>query len=170
VVALTGIAMFVACQVAFVAGILGASLVTRRGRAVHLVQRRMKVALAAGAVTVGCQAVHAVIFRPLLPGWWFAIAAAAVVAPAVALGASARTLLTAASLTAREPDEPSRPLPAWLIAGVALSAVAAVTAGTGAAEGSLVEGLIRGAFEALAIAACFVAFGRRLGLRAYAAV
>jgi hypothetical protein len=57
-----------------------------------------------------------------------------------------------------------------LIAGVAASAVVAVTVGTGFAEGSLVEGLIRGAFEAAAIVACFRAFGRRLGLRVYAEV
>jgi hypothetical protein len=36
------------------------------------------------------------------------------------------------------------------------------------AEGSLVEGLIRDAFEALAIVACFLALGRRLGLRVHA--
>jgi hypothetical protein len=170
VVALTGIAMFVACQVSFVAGILGASLAARRRAAVHLVQRRMTVALAAGAVAVTGQAVHAVFFRPFLPSWWFALAGAAVVASAVALALSARALSSAASLTTREPRVQVHPLPAWVVAGVALSAIVAVTAGTGDAEGSLVEGLIRGAFEAVAIIGCFLAFGRRLGLRDYAEV
>jgi hypothetical protein len=110
------------------------------------------------------------VFRPLLPGWWFALAGVAVLAPAVALAVTARRLDTAASLTARVPAEPVRPLPPWLIACVAASAIVAITAGTGLAEGSFVEGLIRGAFEALAIAACFLALGSRLGLRVYAEV
>jgi hypothetical protein len=170
VVALTGVAMFVACQVSFVAGVLGAAVAARRRSAVHLMQRRMRVAIGAGAVTIAGQAVHALLFRSHLPGWWFAMAGAAVVVAGLALAVSARSLATASTLTARVPDEPVRPLPGWLIAGVAVSAVVAVTAGTGVAEGSLVEGLIRGAFEAAAIVACFRAFGRRLGLRAYAEV
>jgi hypothetical protein len=169
-VMLTGVAMFVACQVSFVAGVLGATVAARRRSAVHLMQRRMRVGIAAGAVTVAGQAVLAILLRSLLPGWWVAMAGSAVVVAGLALAVAARSVETASSLTACVPDELVSPLPAWLIAGIAASAVVAVTAGTGFAEGSVVEGLIRGAFEAAAIVACFRAFGRRLGLRAYAEV
>ena len=52
-----------------------------------------------------------------------------------------------------------------LLVGAAFAAVAAMALGSAVIEGSVAEGLSRGAIEALAIAVCFVSFARRLGLR-----
>ena len=52
-----------------------------------------------------------------------------------------------------------------LLAGVAFAAVTAMALGSAVIEGSLAEGLSRGAIEAIAIASCFALFARPLGLR-----
>jgi hypothetical protein len=166
VVALAGLAIVLGGQVSFVAGVLGASLVARKPTAVRLAQRRMALALAGGGVAVAGQVVDAIALRPLLPVWWFVVALTAAAVPGLALAGSARALRSAASLSARGAVEPIRPLPGTLLVVVAVAAVVAMCFGSAYAEHSWAEGITRAAFEAAAIGACFLAFGRFLGLRA----
>lgn len=164
VVAFAGLGIALGAQVSFVAGVLGVSLVASRGGAVRLAQRRMRVALAGGWVVVGGELVDAVALRPLLPAWWFALALGAAAASAVALAASGRAL-HAAEQIALPHARAVTPLPGPLLAGVAAAAVTAMCVGSAYAEHSWAEGLTRAVFEAVAIGVCFVALGRRLGLR-----
>jgi hypothetical protein len=167
VVALGGLGIALGCQVSFVAGVLGVWPIARAKPALRLVQRRMMLAVAAGGLAVVGEAVDAIAMRPLLPGWWFALAATAAVVPALALAVSARALRSAATLTPAAAESPSecRPLPSALLVGVAVAAVVAMCVGSAYAEHSWSEGLSRGVLEAAAIGGCFVAFGRFLGLR-----
>jgi nucleotide-binding universal stress UspA family protein len=144
---------------------LGVSLVARRSGPVRLAQRRMWTALAGAGVVVAGQLVDAFALRPYLPAWWFSLALAAAAASVAALAASARALRAAGQFAAPE-TRALRPLPGPLQAGAAAAAVAAVCVGSAYAENSWAEGLSRGVLEAIAIGICFLALGRRLGLRA----
>lgn len=165
VIALSGLTMILAGQVAFVAGVLALWHVRRGGDQHRLVQRRLLVALAAASLAVGGEAIHAVLLRPDLAAWWFALACSATVVSAAALALAALTLRRAAALTPSG-GVASAGLPAWFVLGSGLAAITAMTVGTAHAEGSWIEGLIRGAFEGVAFAAGFFALGRALGLRA----
>jgi nucleotide-binding universal stress UspA family protein len=124
----------------------------------------MRTALAGGWIVVAGQLVDAFALRPLLPAWWFALALAATAASAAALAASARALRAAEQIAVLE-TRAFTPLPGTLLVGFAAVAVTAMCIGSAFAEHSWADGLSRGAFEALAIGACFVGLGRRLGLR-----
>ena len=166
VVAAGGVTIMIGAQVAFVAGMLAvAPLVVGRAdqASLLLAQRRLGVALGSASVVIAAELTQTALQRPLLPGWLFACSALAAVAPLPVLLPAARTLRLARRLTPAVPVRGMFPTP--LLAGVAFAAVAAMALGTGAVEGSVAEGLSRGAIEALAIAVCFVLFARRLGLR-----
>ena len=128
-----------------------------------LAQRRLGVALVSAAVVIVAELTQTVAQRPLLPGWLFALSTLAALAPVPVLLPAARTLRIARGLT---PAVPVRGMfAAPLLAGVAFAAVAAMALGSAVVEGSVAEGLSRGAIEAIAIAGCFALFARRLGLR-----
>lgn len=188
-VALTGIVILLAPQVAFVAGMLGAirAYGFRRQREVAvaelaLVQRRMAVGIAAGALTAAVMAAHVALLWSLMPWWWGVVALCSALVPGAALVASALALRGAQGVTPSDPgpaegligDVPARlrprvesiveePRRLLLIVGVPVCLL--VLAGTAHAEQSLLEGLERAVAEALAIAGGFAALGRRLGLR-----
>ena len=127
-----------------------------------LAQRRLGVALVSASVVIVAELTQTVAQGQLLPGWLFALSTIAAVAPLPVLGPAARTLRVAHGLT---PTVPVRGMfGAPLLAGVAVAAVAAMTLGSAVVEGSVAEGLSRGAIEAIAIAGCFAFFARRLGL------
>jgi len=164
VVSLAGLAIVLAAQVAFVAGMLGVSLVARRSDAVRLAQRRMRTALVACAVVVAGQLVDAFALRPFLPTWWFVVALASVGASAAALASSARSVGAASRFAL--PAEPAfAPLPGALLVATGIFAVSLMCLGSAAVEHSWAEGLTRGAVEAAASGGCFLALGRRLALR-----
>jgi hypothetical protein len=162
------LAMVIGAQVAFAAGCLAALRALRAPRDVSLVRRRTGVALAAGAATALGGALYAVNFWGVVPPWWGFLAVAAAAAAAVPLGASALAYAGASRIVVSDRTPPrglstdlgsfARPV----LIGV--GAVAAMTAATAVLEGSLVQGLLRGAFEGLAFAVCFVAFRRYLAL------
>lgn len=163
VVAVAGLAIVVAAQVAFVAGVLavwGQWLATDR----TVVQRRLFVALAAGAVVVAAEAVDVVALRPVLPGWWLAVAVPATALPAAGLGFAGVSLRAAASLLAPRGAAPT-PFSSGAAASVGAAAVVLAALGSTIAERSVAEGLTRGALEAVAFGGCFLALGRFLGIR-----
>jgi hypothetical protein len=181
--ALVGI--FIAPQVALVAGTLGAVRALRRRRArslpaaeIALLHRRAEVALSAGFATVGGLGLYAVDFSRRLPAWLTAATAALAAAAALGLLAAARAVAHGRSLHPAQAgpagdvydDVPllcrrwlrRRP---WLLGAAASLAVGiGMTLFSAHAEHSLLEGLQRGAVEGLAAAAGFALLGRRLGL------
>ena len=166
VIAAGGLTIVIGAQVAFVAGMLAiVPLVLGRSdqASLLLAQRRLGVALVSASVVIVAELTQTVAQRPLLPGWLFALSTIAAVAPLPVLAPAARTLRIARGLT------PTVPVPgmfgAPLLVGVAVAAVAAMALGSAVVEGSVAEGLSRGAIEAIAIAGCFALFARRLGLR-----
>jgi hypothetical protein len=182
VIALTGIPILFAPQVAFVAGALGAirGYHLRRGGSADglaLVQHRLWVGVVAAAVTAAFMLAQVVVLWGRMPDWWRAVALAAVVAPTAALAAAALALHRAGRVTSGdasaaeglETDVPwfreivARPLALLAVVGVPVCLV--VFAGTAHAESSLLEGLERGVAEALAILAGFALLGRRLRIR-----
>lgn len=162
-----GLAIALGGQVAFVAGVLALWLVLQRPRdpqELRLAQHRIGVALAAGVVVIIGEATQAVALQPLLTAWWFAFSLAAVSVPVVALAGAARGVRAAAAVTpavAPVPRPFSRPLVVAICAGV----VALMTIGSAFAERSWAEGVTRGVIEGVAFAVCFLALGRRLGIR-----
>ena len=166
IVALAGLAAVFAGQVAFVAGVLGAALWLRRPGQLWLVQRRMAVAIAAAWVVVLADGVDAIALQPRMPGWWFAFALSATLASALALAGGSHVLRRATTLT---PARFRRAAAGWdrmSVLAVWFAAVAAMALGSALAERSWIEGAFRGGFEVLAFGVGFLAFGRRLGLRA----
>jgi hypothetical protein len=166
VASLGGLTMALAGQVALVAGLLALwrALLGPEGGDMRIVQRRIGVALAAGAVVVAGHAAQTAALQPFLPAWWAALALPALTVPLLALGASARELQGAVALTCGVPlARRSFPWPLVLATGGA--AVLLVTVGSAFAEHSWNEGVTRGAFELVAFGGCFAALGRYLGLR-----
>jgi hypothetical protein len=169
ILALAGLAAVFAGQVAFVAGVLGASLWLRRPGELRLVQRRMSVAIAAASVVVIADGVDAVALQARMPAWWFAFAVSATLVSAAALAGAAHGLRAATTLT---PARFERPAAGWggtWVLAVWCAAVAAMTLGSAVAERSWIEGVFRGGIELVAFGAGFLAFGRLLGLRRSAA-
>lgn len=178
------VALFVGPQLALVSGGLAGLRVLRRRRAallpaaeLRLVRRRAGVALGAGAATAGGLVAYALDLSGPLPGWWVALTAGLAGCALVWLAAAALVLHAAARIVTAVPgpagglgdDLPAlralavRPLALW---GVTVALVGALaTAGFALAEASALEGLERGLAEALALTACFVAVGRRVGVR-----
>ena len=169
-VVLGTLGMIVGAQVAFAAGCLAAIRALRFGgvRDVALVRRRVAVALGAGIVTAAGSALYAVNFSAAVPHWWALLTVGGACVALVPLAAAAVALRRAGALVVSREDAP-RGLSADLgpLAHPALvggAAACAMVAGTALLEGSLVEGLLRGAFEAAAFVACFVALRRPLAL------
>lgn len=155
VVALAGLGIVLGAQVAFVSGSL-AIWGLHRGTALGLVQRRVVVALAAGAVVLGGELVDVLSTR----AWWYALA----MTPAPALAGSAHAVREAAAIT-RTGGGVGLAFTRSFVAAIGVAAALLVTVGSAIAERSWVEGSTRGAFEAVAFTVCFLALGRRLGIR-----
>jgi hypothetical protein len=182
IVPIAGILILGACQVAFVAGILGLARMLRIGRDapaadLRLVQRRMGMAVAAAALTALAMLVHAVVLWGLMPWWWDAVALTGSALPLAALAVAATAIGSAHELTPAggppaglEADFPhvlaplvSRP---YLLAVVVGGAATLLALGGGAyAEGSLMEGAVRAAFEGVVFVVCFAALARPLAIR-----
>jgi len=178
------LAILIGPQVALVGGTLAAWRALRRRREavlpaaeVALVRARAQVGLAAGAVTAGGLLLYTADFIGVLPAWWLALSgglAAAAMAALVAARqvlAGSRATVVAAGGPAGDIFDDIRPLRAlrghplllWLSA--ALSCGGLVTIAAWHAEHSLVEGLERGLFEAVALSIGFAALGRKIGAR-----
>ncbi len=181
------LALLCAPQVALVSGLLAAARALLRRRAIvmpdaelALIHRRCLIAAGAGLVTCAGILLYTVNFSAELAGWWLWTQAAAAVGAglglALAIRGSLRSRLTVGG-TAGEPGSlldhlapgfdavlPVRDLRTYPRRAAVLAAAAVVvgtTLFTAQAEGSLVEGLERGGFEAIFIAAG-VAVARRL--------
>jgi hypothetical protein len=164
---LGGLAIVLGVQIALVAGLLAVWRVLRGTTGLgdlRLVQRRVGVGLAGGGVVLAGQAVQAGAMQPLQPTWWLFVAVPALVVPALALGGAAHELRGAVSIT-RAVQPARRAFPQPFVVALGVGAVALVSIGSAFAEHSWSEGLTRGAFEAVAFAGCFAAFGRYVGIR-----
>jgi hypothetical protein len=178
------VAMVIGAQVALVSGTLAAWRALRRRREpslpaaeIALIQRRTRLALAAGLTTTAAMLLYVVNFISVLPAWWLALsgAFAAVASGALVAAWRANAHSSATVSVAQGPagdvfDDlpPLRALRAHPLGLVTLAALAvggAMTLVVWHAEHSLIEGLERGGFEALALAACFALFGRAIGAR-----
>ena len=177
------LALVFAPQVALVAGCLALLRVVRRrgpnvlpAAEVALVRRRTMVALVAGALTAAGIVAYALDVSARVPAWWFAFAVAAGLVSLLALAAAAvplvRTRATVA-LTAGPAGDVFDDLPplgalrrhAHPAAALAVLATGTITtAWVAHVERSLAEGLQRGTAEALAMAVCYLALARTLGL------
>jgi hypothetical protein len=167
IVSLGGLGVVFGGQVSFVSGVLALWDALRRPRTpaeLRLVQRRTGVALAAGGFALASHAVQTVAAAPLMSNLWLALAIPASVVPALALGSAAHGLRGAIALTpAARPT--ARPFPRRLVLAIGAAAVTVMVVGSAFAEHSWVEGLSRGALEAIGFAICFAIFGGRLGIR-----
>jgi hypothetical protein len=163
VVGVAGLAIVLAAQVAFVAGVL-AVWEQWLGADRALVQRRLLVALSAGALVVAAEAVDVGALAPLLPRWWLAVALPATVVPTAAL-ASAGVSLRSAAVLASPHVAPPAPFARGSVVSIGAAVVLVMAVGSAVAERSLSEGVFRGAFEAVAFAGGFLALGRFLGIR-----
>lgn len=177
--------MFVAPQVALVAGTLAALRAIRRRRVrclpaaeLALIRRRARIGLRAGLATVAGLELDVVDFSSVLPAWYLTLVGGLAAAAGVALlGASARLARSRAlvSGTAGGAGDVYDDLPLirwdwlrrgpWRLGATASLGVALVmTAFEVHAEHSLTEGVQRGAFEGLAAAVGFVLLGRMIGV------
>jgi hypothetical protein len=130
----------------------------------RLVQQRIGVALVAGAVVVLGEATQVGAERPALSPWWFAAALAAVAVSAAGLGRAAVDLHGAVAITPRHVTR-HRAFPRYLVLAIGAGVVLLMGVGSAFAERSAGEGLARGVIEGAAFAVCFVALGRRVGIR-----
>jgi hypothetical protein len=185
------LAMLVAPQFALVAGTLAAlrALTRRRATALPaaelaLIRRRASVALAAGLATVAGLELYVIDFSARLPVWWLALIGGLTGVAGAELVAECRRLSRARTIRSDVPgpagdvydDLPPlrrswlRRHPWRLGALASLGAGVAIAAFTGHAEHSLVEGVERGLFEAVAAALGFAALGKAIGVAPPAAV
>jgi hypothetical protein len=180
------IGLFVAPQVALVAGTLAALRAVRRRREttlpaaeLGLIRRRARVALGAGYGVVAGLGLYMINFGHVLPVWWLALVGVLSALAAGTLSAAATSLARAGSVISGAgggagdvfDDLPLigvrwlrvRP---WLL-GAAASVVAAIvfTVFEAHAEHSWIEGIQRGAFEGLAAGVGFALLGRGIGVR-----
>ena len=177
--------MFIAPQVALVAGTLAALRAARRRRArtlpaaeLALIRRRAWVGLGAGIATVAGLELYVADFSSVLPGWWLALVGGlAAVAGAALLVASVRLARAGAIVTRTGgcAGDVFDDLPAirwsWLRAhpwrlGIIASLIVAVamTLLGWHAEHSLIEGVERGVLEGLAAATGFALLGTAIGV------
>jgi hypothetical protein len=167
IASLAGLTMALAGQVAVVAGVLALWASLMRSGApeeLRLIQRRLGIALAAGAVVLAGQAVQGAALAPLLPAWWFAVALPAVLVPGLAIGGAARGLSGAVAVT--PVVEPARRgFPPSLVVAIGVGVVALIGIGSTFSEHSMAEGATRAVLEAVAFGAGFLFLGRRLGIR-----
>jgi Domain of unknown function (DUF1707) len=179
------VGMFVASQVALVAGTLAALRAVRRRRArtlpaaeTALIRRRAWIGLFGGLATVLGLELYVVDFSSVLPAWWLALVAGLAGVAGVALLAAAKRLVGAGAIIAGTggppgnvfDDVPSidwrwlrrRP---WRLGAIAsLTVFLAMTLLGWHAEHSLIEGIERGVIEGLAAAAGFALLGRAIGV------
>ncbi len=177
--------MFVAPQVALVAGTLAAwravchrSARLRPSAELALIRRRAWAALGAGLATVVGIELYVIDFVAVLPVWWLALTAGLAAVAGAALLVAAGELGRAGALRSATPgpagdvfdDVPLinhswlRRYP-WGLGALATLLVGLVmTLFVAHAERSLIEGLERGIAEALAAAAGFVVLGRTIGI------
>jgi hypothetical protein len=180
------IGMFVAPQVALVAGTLAALRAVRRRRErtlpaaeLGLIRRRARVALGAGYGVVGGLGLYMINFGHVLPVWWLALVGGLSALATGALFAASASLARAGSVISAAgggagdvfDDLPLigvrwlrvRP---WLLgAGASVAAAIVFTVFEAHAEHSWIEGIQRGAFEGLAAGVGFVLLGRAIGVR-----
>jgi hypothetical protein len=161
---LGGLTILLGAQVAFVAGMLGLWRFLFSRDESRLVQQRIGVALVAGVVVVAGEATQAVAMRPALPSWWFALALSSAAVSAAGLGRAAFDLHGAVAITPRQVKR-VRAFPWPLVLAIGASVVLLVGVGSAFAEHSAAEGLARGVIEGAAFVLCFVALGRRVGIR-----
>lgn len=174
--ALATLCMVVGSQIAFAAGSL-AGLRALRLRDVAalpadevvILRRRTLVALGAGVATAAGSALYAVNFWQEVPVWWSGLSVAAAGTALIPLGATAFACLRSGSISVSRRG-PAAGLAADLgtLANPRLIGAAAILAMllfTWVAEDSLIEGVLRAGFEAVAFVLCFFAFRRFLGLR-----
>ena len=158
-------------QVAFVAGCLALLRALRRRASTQeelgVIRSRARIALGAGALTAVSMAVWIVEFRqsawllvfPLLAVLLLAVAAAVV-------GRAGEPQAPAGDPPGDVFDELGFRMDPWPFAVLFALLVGALGfIGGWVAEGDPGSGLVRGAFEAAAVLACFAALGRRLALR-----
>ncbi|MFL5980819.1 MAG: hypothetical protein ACJ74R_03825 [Gaiellaceae bacterium] len=170
IVAPATLAMILGAQVAFAAGCLAVLRAVHLGgvQDVGLVRRRVAVALGAGAATALGSVLYAVNFWAAVPAWWAVLAVAAAAAATVLLAGSAIVHARARGLRVSRGATPpglsadlgALAQPVLIGAGATLAMVAL----TVALEGSVVEGLLRGAFEACAFGLFFALLRRPLAL------
>lgn len=161
--ALAGLGIVVACQVAFVGGVLALWLLVRSENETRLIQRRMLVGLAAAAVAIACLGTQLLVLHGGEPGWRRALSLVAVASAAAGL-ALAAAVLRRASMIASPALQGAVSLPRWFVVGTGVLVSSTITIASGYAERSAVEGLIRGTVEALAFAGGFLLLGRYMGL------
>jgi hypothetical protein len=164
------LAMVIGSQIAFAAGALAGLRALRFGgpQEVDLIRRRVAVALGGGAVTAAGSALYAVNFWSVVPSWWALLAAAGAGASAVLLAASTLSYMCSSSITVSQKGA-ARGLGAdlgpfarpWLVGA---AAVGTMLAATSVFERSVVEGALRGGFEAILFVGCFLALRRPLAL------
>ena len=164
------LAMVIGSQIAFAAGVLAAMRALRFGgpHEVDLIRRRVAVALGAGALTAAGSALYAVNFWSVVPNWWALFAAVGAGASAVLLAASALSYMCSSSITVSQKGA-ARGLSAdlgpfaqpWLVGA---AAVGTMLVATSVFERSVVEGALRGGFEAILFVGCFLALRRPLAL------
>jgi hypothetical protein len=164
------LAMVIGSQIAFAAGALAALRALRFGGPpeVALIRRRVAVALGGGALTAIGSALYAVNFWSVVPNWWALLAVAGAGASAIPLAACALAYMWSSSITVSQ-KEAARGLSAdlgplarpWLIGA---AAVGTMLLATSIFERSVVEGALRGGFEAILFVGCFLALRRPLAL------
>ncbi len=177
--------LFVAPQVALVAGSLAALRAVRRRRArslpaaeIELIERRTRVALLAGLGTVAGLGCYVLDFVLVLPGWYLLLIGGSAAVAGAALLSAMGGLREAAAIVSHNPgsagdvydDVPVpgrrwlRRHPWWLgvIGSVGLAMIA--TLGQAHAERSLSEGLQRGTLEGLIVLIGYALLGSAIGL------
>ncbi len=178
------LALVVGVQVSLVCGTLAAWRALRRrhepvlpAAEVALINRRARIAIAAGLATAAGMLLYVLDFAAVLPTWWLALNGALAGIALATLAFAWRTVAigSATLVVARGPagdiyDDlpPLRPLkghPLRLWSAVALTVGAAVTLLAWHAERSLAEGLERGGFEVIALTAGYALLGRAIGAR-----
>ncbi len=177
--------MYIAPQVALVAGTLAVLRATRRRRArclpaaeLALIRRRARVGLGAGLATVAGLELYVADFSATLPAWWLALIGGLAAAAGVAVLTASMGLARAGALvsgTTGEPGDVYDDLPVirwhwlrrrpWRLGAIASLSVAFVmTVFEAQAEHSLIEGIQRGVFEGVAAAVGFALLGRAIGV------
>jgi hypothetical protein len=176
--------MFVAPQIALVAGSLAGLRAWRRRREpvlpraeLDLLRRRAWIGLGAGAACAVGLELYVIDFLPVLSDWWLGLvgglAGLAIVglsAAGVRLRDSGRVVVGASGPAGDIFDDLPllRPLGGqpWRLCAVVAGGVGLLmTIAEWHAERSLAEGLQRGAFEGIAAAVGFVVLGRAVGAR-----
>jgi hypothetical protein len=160
-------------QIAFVAGCLALLRTLRRrgdrtsNEELGVIRSRAAIGLAAGALTALSMAVWVVEYRQAVWLLVFPLVAVPVLAfAAFAVAQAGETQAVPGGAPGDVFDDLGIRMDPWPFALLFASLVGALAFAAGwVAEGDPGSGLVRGAFEGIAVLACFVALGRRLALR-----